>query len=218
MTFGTFLPMQLFRMAMKTNLSEITEVRAEYWEQRHAKADTPWCLKMPSPPLTEYFRQVEDKNRSILIPGAGHHYEAQWLLEEGFTDITVCDISATAIQNIRKLTGFSSRIRYIQDDFFQITGSYDFIAEQTFFCALHPSLREAYARKIAQLLNVEGRWVAVLFARHFEQNGPPYGGDEYEYKTLFSKYIEIKDISMCHNSAKPRQDSELFVIGKKRIC
>ena len=203
---------------MNTDMPEFGKTEAQYWETRHAVSDTPWCLKMPSPPLTGYFGQVENKHSSILIPGAGHHYEAMWLLEQGFTDITVCDISATAIQRIRNQTGFSPHIRYIHGDFFRMTGSFDYIAEQTFFCALHPSLREAYARKISELLHEEGRWIAVLFDRHFEQPGPPFGGNKEEYKTLFSKYIEIKDISMCYNSAAPRQDSELFIIGKKRIC
>ena len=194
----------------------MTAFDAEYWEQRHAASDTPWCLRMPSPPLSAYFDQVTDKDVSVLIPGAGHYHDALYLLNKGFTDITVCDISSTAIENIKKHIGPHSEVKYLQGDFFDIRDTFHYIAEQTFFCALHPSMREAYVRKTDQLLKPGGTWIGVLFARHFEQEGPPFGGDQNEYKTLFHKYLEIKNISMCYNSAKPRQDSELFMICKKR--
>lgn len=189
-----------------------------YWEQKHASSDTPWCLHRPSPPLTAYFEQVSDKQKSILIPGAGHHYDALWLLNNGFENVTICDISETAITHIKRNIGPSHSIKYIHDDFFNIEETFDTIVEQTFFCALHPSLRKRYAQKITQLLNPGGTWVGVLFASPFEKMGPPFGGEINEYKTLFHNYLEITNISMCYNSAKPRQDNELFIICKKSKC
>ena len=59
----------------------------QYWNERHEKADTPWKIDVASPALTQYIDQIEDRTKSILIPGAGHYFEAAYLLEKGFTDM-----------------------------------------------------------------------------------------------------------------------------------
>lgn len=54
----------------------------QYWNERHEKADTPWKIDVASPALTQYIDQIEDRTKSILIPGAGHYFEAAYLLEK----------------------------------------------------------------------------------------------------------------------------------------
>ena len=106
-------------------------------------------------------------------------------------------------------------INIIQGDFFEHEATYDLILEQTFFCAIHPSLRNAYASKMHQILSKNGKLVGLLFDKNFE-TGPPFGGNQEVYQELFSKYFEFKTFEKCHNSILPRKNSELFIIIEKK--
>ncbi|GIV42652.1 MAG: hypothetical protein KatS3mg034_1962 [Vicingaceae bacterium] len=57
-------------------------MKREYWEERWNKGETGWDIGYASPPLIEYAMQLEDKNKKILIPGAGNAYEAEFLVEK----------------------------------------------------------------------------------------------------------------------------------------
>jgi len=103
----------------------------------------------------------------------------------------------------------------IQKDFFNHTKKYDLIIEQTFFCALHPSLRKKYVKKMASLLEKKGKLVGLLFDFELTTQGPPFGGSKAEYQKRFSKYFKIKVLEKSHNSIKSRSERELFAIFEK---
>lgn len=183
-----------------------------YWENRYLQKDTGWDLGQVSPPLKTYLDQLDNKEICILIPGCGNAYEANYLLERGFSNITLIDLSPTLVEQLRlKLkSDQSSNINVVCGDFFSLQGKYDLILEQTFFCALHPSLRKEYCKKMSELLTPTGKLVGLLFNRSFENN-PPFGGSTAEYVELFSIFFQIQKMEPCYNSIPPRQGSELFV-------
>jgi len=187
----------------------------QYWERRYISEDTPWNLGTPSPPLCRYTDQYTNLNARVLIPGAGDSQDAIYLHSRGFTDITICDISPTAIDKSRQRTRGFEGINYIAADFFTLEGKYDLILEQTFFCALSPSMRTQYIHKMTELLVEGGTLAGLLFASEFENEGPPFGGVKDDYTSLFGNYLHIHTMQMCYNSAPPRQGNELFFICKK---
>ena len=183
----------------------------EYWDTRYIENQTAWDASEITTPLKEYFDQLTNKDMKILIPGAGNAYEAEYLFNQGFSDITVVDISKKPLDNLQaRVTGFPSE-NLICEDFFSHEGNYQLIIEQTFFCALNPSLRESYVQKMASLLMPGGKLVGVLFNCEFE-GGPPFGGNKDEYLVLFQPFFNIKTFETCYNSIKPRSERELFVI------
>lgn len=186
-----------------------------FWENHHKMGHRPWELGYVSPPLKAYVDQIKNRNIEVLIPGAGQYYEAEYISDLGFKSVTVCDISESAIENIRKKLGNKPNIVYINDNFFNIKGSFDLILEQTFFCSLDPLFREQYVDKIYELLIENGKLAGLLFASEFPFDGPPFGGDKKLYKKLFSRKLHIKSIDMCYNSVKPRKDNELFIICER---
>ena len=186
---------------------------AEYWSNRYLENKTGWDIGFGSSPLTEYISQLKDKNISILIPGCGNAYEAEILLEQGFKEVTVLDISPVLTEELKKKF-INQPIKIINTDFFDHTGEYDLILEQTFFCALDPMQRNDYAEKMVTLLKPGGKLVGVLFNRQFE-GGPPFGGTKEEYELLFSKIFSIKKMELCYNSIEARKNSELFIILQK---
>ncbi len=56
----------------------------------------------------------------------------------------------------------------ILGDFFKHKGEYELVLEQTFFCAINPSLRKNYVAKMKELLLLNGKLVGVLFDWQFE--------------------------------------------------
>jgi SAM-dependent methyltransferase len=184
----------------------------DFWSNRYEKHQTGWDLHKASPPLKEYVNQLTNKEISILIPGCGNAYEADYLLKKGFTNITLVDISHVLVEHLKD--HFSGKPTHIlHQDFFDHSGSYDLILEQTFFCAIDPVLREHYAVKMKSLLAPGGTLAGLLFDRHFE-GGPPFGGGLQEYRQLFARHFHIKKIETCYNSISPRQNTELFFILK----
>jgi SAM-dependent methyltransferase len=186
-----------------------------YWEAQYKSNATGWDLGKVSPPIKEYIDTLDNKNSTILIPGCGNSHEAEYLLSQGFTNITVIDISPTLIDNLQKKFKNNPNIKIVLDDFFEHQGEYDLILEQTFFCALPPTMREKYVLKMHQLLSSNGKLVGLLFNKTFE-SGPPFGGSQAEYKQLFKDYFDFKIMETCHNSIKPRANSELFIEFQKK--
>ena len=188
----------------------------QYWNSRYREESTGWDIGAASPPLVAYFDQLTDKSVSILIPGCGNAHEAEYLLTKGFTNITLVDISPMLITHLKKKfrNEEGKQLQIIQDDFFNITGSFDLIVEQTFFCALRPNHRERYCNKMSELLKPKGKLVGLLFDRMFVSS-PPFGGTEAEYVKLFSSHFYIETMGPCTNSIAPRQGSELFFIMQK---
>ena len=183
-----------------------------YWEHRYKEDNTGWDLGYPSPPLTTYIDQLQDKNLEILIPGAGYGHEAIYLHKKGFKNVSVVDLSKTALQNIAEKCPNYPENRLIMADFFTLQERYDLILEQTFFCALDPVLRKDYVMKMKELLKPKGKLAGVFFDFEKTEDCPPFGGSLKEYKALFEPHFSIKTLQRCHNSIKPRQGSELFFI------
>lgn len=196
---------------------------AAFWQSRWQKAETGWDLRSVSPPLAAYIDQIPDaeKDKAILIPGCGNGYEALYLLEKGFTNVTMLDIAPAALEHLKKQTAaldpaLTKGLHLICGDFFDQPGpAYDLILEQTFFCALDPALRSAYVRQMHHLLRPGGTLAGVLFDRAF-LDGPPFGGSRAEYKTLLEQFFQIKTLASCYNSTPPRARSEVFLIAQKR--
>jgi SAM-dependent methyltransferase len=195
---------------MNTTFSKFDD---SYWTNRYKGNKTGWDIGYPSTPLKEYIDQLTDKSIRILIPGCGNSYEADYLLQKGFTNITLIDISEILVNCLRNKFS-ENTVRILHEDFFLHKDKYDLILEQTFFCALHPSQRIDYARKMKEILTEDGKLAGVLFNREFDE-GPPFGGNEIEYRKLFASYFSKIKIESCYNSIESRKGTEVFImLGK----
>lgn len=184
---------------------------AAFWDAQYKSHNTRWDLGEVSPPIKEYIDQLENKALKILIPGCGNTYEADYLIQNGFTDITLIDLSPTLVNSLQEKFKGNSNIVIIEGDFFLHEGQYDLIIEQTFFCAINPNLRQQYATKMSELLVKGGKLVGVLFDKEFEFSGPPFGGCKCKYTGFFENIFEFKVFDKCYNSVPPRKDTELFI-------
>jgi SAM-dependent methyltransferase len=185
-----------------------------YWENQYQVNATGWDLGQVSPPIKTYIETIENKDAKILIPGCGNTYEGTYLLQLGFTNVTVIDIAPTLIAILKQKFLENKNITICLGDFFEHEGKYDYIIEQTFFCALPPRMRQKYVWKMTQLLSDHGKLIGLLFNREFEVS-PPFGGSLKEYEQIFDKAFVINSISLAENSIPSRANTELFFEFRK---
>lgn len=191
----------------------IKKLSANYWNSRYKSDEIAWDLGTVSPPLKAYINQIKNKELRILIPGAGNAHEACYLLENGFTNVTIIDFATLPLENLKSKLKHINEAHYqlINDDFFHHYGEYELILEQTFFCAINPELRTDYVNHCYKLLTQNGKIVGLLFNKEFPFKGPPFSGNEIQYRKVFKNKFEIKTMETAYNSVIGRQGFELFV-------
>ncbi|MFM2299291.1 MAG: hypothetical protein RIR98_899, partial [Bacteroidota bacterium] len=72
-----------------------------YWNNQYESGKTGWDLGMASPALVKYIDTLQNKQSRVLIPGCGNAYEAQYLLDQGFTDVTLIDIAPALVEKLQ---------------------------------------------------------------------------------------------------------------------
>lgn len=187
---------------------------ATYWNERYINNTMGWNIGYASTPLVHFINTSVKKSDRILIPGAGNAYEAEFLFRKGYENVTVVDFSQKALENIKKRCPEFPDNQLILTDFFEHSGEYDVILEQTFFCAITPNLRDSYNSKMLELLTKNGRLAGLLFNFPKTDQGPPFGGNIEEYKITFKGWKSV-EINECYNSIPPRNRKEFFIIATK---
>jgi methyl halide transferase len=182
----------------------------QYWSTRYRQNLTGWDIGYVSDPIKQYLDQIVSKDYNILIPGAGNAYEAIYAFQTGFTNVHILDFAVEPLENFKKACPVFPISHIHQKDFFDFSGKFDLIIEQTFFCALHPDRRGEYARHCCDLLNPGGKVIGVLFDRNFE-SGPPFGGNVAEYRSVFREIFAEVSIEPCYNSIPQRNGAEVFI-------
>ncbi len=189
----------------------MSQLDSNFWNARYHDEQTGWDLGAVSRPLKEYIDQLMDKDLDILIPGCGNAHEAAYLWKSDFKHVHLLDWAAAPLDSFKAdHPNFPSK-QLICENFFEHKGQYDLILEQTFFCAIDPGMRQAYAEQMHRLLKDGGRLVGLLFKSEMQNDRPPYGGSKEEYVSYFSDLFTFRVFDDCHNSIPPRAGNELFI-------
>lgn len=181
------------------------------WENRWKNHQLGWDIGYPAPAITSHFEHIQQKHARILIPGCGNAYEAEYLFQNGWTNVFVIDISPTAIDVFRQRFPKFPSNQALVGDFFEHSARYDFVVEQTFFCALPISMRDAYARKMAEIIKFNGRLIGLVFDDASLVNGPPFGGKASSYLKYFTPYFTIGTYEPTLLSIPERMGREYFM-------
>jgi len=183
-----------------------------FWDERYQTNNIGWDIGFASPAIINYFKD-KPKDSRILIPGCGNSYEGEELHKIGFDNVELLDFSPTSKTNyLERVPSFDASCFNVGDFFaYEPTEKYDFIIEQTFFCALNPSLRKDYTVKIHSLLVEKGHLVGLMFDAPKFSERPPFGGCKEDYQKLFEETFSSVKIEPCKESIKPRSGTEVFI-------
>lgn len=148
------------------------------WDRCWEEGVTPWDLGKPTPALQRLLQTNFLPMGRALVPGCGSGYDVVAMAAPGRYVIGL-DSSEVAIKKARELASASPNAKYIsflQADFFtwEPTQLFDLIFDYTFFCAIVPNMRSAWATRMGDLLKPDGELITLMFPIDDHDGGPPY--------------------------------------------
>lgn len=183
----------------------------KHWEniyQTKELKDLSWFQRKPETSLNFFQKLNAPKSAKIIDIGGGDSFLVDHLLELGYQDITVLDISATAIDRAKNRLGEKAKlIKWIVSDISTFTPSekYDFWHDRAAFHFLTDEQEISnYVQMAQRCINPEG----ILVIGTFSEQGPKKcSGIEIRHYSessmtkRFSKYFEkIKCLTVDHQT------------------
>lgn len=194
---------------------------SQFWDDIYLENDTGWDLKG----VTPFFDSISNEliQGKVCILGCGRGYDAIMFAEKGF-DVTAVDFAPTPISELNKLAIQKSVIiTTVQDDIFSLVekfpDTFDYVIEQTCFCAIDPNRRKEYETLVRTILKPGGKLVGLWFPldKSQEEGGPPFGTTIYEVKSIFNSGWKIEKENFPSQSVEPRKGREKLIIFKKNV-
>ena len=189
------------------------------WEKIYIDGDTGWDLGGPTPVFVDIAKNL--RPAKICILGCGHGYDAIMFSKSGF-NVTAVDFAPSPIKYINeKAAELSLTINTIQENIFSLTpdhnNQFDYIIEQTCFCAIDPGNRKKYHNLVYNLLKPGGLIIGLWYPldKKLSEGGPAFGVSEKEIKKLFNQGWELIEERFPVNSIEPRSGREKLIIFEK---
>ena len=154
----------------------------------------------PSPALLARLGRLGGlEGARVLVPGCGRGYDLAAFVQAGAAEAVGLEISPSACDAAREYlagalgdTGRGGRAsvelrNFFEEDSFALEnlGQFDLVYDYTFFCAIHPSLRDDWASGMARAVRPGGRLVALIFPVDPSRGrdvGPPYAVEAADYE------------------------------------
>mgnify|MGYP001218290289 FL=1 len=193
--------------------------KSVFWEQRYEKGEIGWDLGAETPVFTAISEKL--KPGKVCILGCGNGYDAISFSKKGFS-VTAVDFARTPINNLQiAARSLSLSIETIKKDIFDLIPDYssqfDYIIEQTCFCAIDPRKRQQYSNLVLDLLKVGGKLIGLWMPldKNIIDGGPPFGVKENEIKKLFSTKWKITEECFPTQSIEARKGREKLIVFEK---
>ncbi|KAI8536236.1 hypothetical protein RHMOL_Rhmol10G0240600 [Rhododendron molle] len=182
------------------------------WEKCWEQELTPWDLGHPTPVIVHLHQTGALPNGRTLVPGCGSGYDVVAMAcPERY--VVGVDSSDKAIKKAVELSSSSPNadcFTFLKEDFFiwHPTELFDLIFDYTFFCAIEPGLRSAWASRMQHLLKPDGELITLMFPISDHVGGPPYKVSIVEY------YSALKPLLL---SIKCSYEEVLHPLGFKAV-
>ncbi|XP_031273108.1 probable thiol methyltransferase 2 [Pistacia vera] len=191
------------------------------WEKCWEEGATPWDLGKPTP-VVVHLRQLGalPKGRA-LVPGCGTGYDlvAMASPERHVVGLEISDIAINKAKELFSSLPSANYITVLKADFFTWcpTELFDLIFDYTFFCAIEPEMRSAWAQKISDFLKPDGELITLMFPISDHVGGPPYKVSVSDYEEVLYP-IGFQATSIVDNELAigPRRGREK--LGRWKRC
>lgn len=197
-----------------------TKDKKAHWENIFKTRDTTkvsWHQAVPKTSLRLINELRLNKSDEIIEVGCGDSFLGDKLLDNGFTDITLLDISQKALDTIKNRLSDSKRnIQFINADIteFSTSKKYDLWHDRAVFHFLTNEIEiQKYIRIVSNSINKEG----YLILGTFSTSGPDMCSDlpvkQYSEEKLFKLFNHDFNRVQCftENHITPSSSSQNFL-------
>ena len=203
------------------NIVMYKEDRAQFWEDIYLADDAGWDLGCVTPIFKFIAESISPGKLCIL--GCGRGYDAIMFAQKGF-DVTAVDFAPSAIQAVHELADEAAVfVKTVETDIFSLrtdfANTFEYIIEQTCFCAINPNRRKDYEKLVRQILEPAGKLIGLWFPldKSVTDDGPPWGTTIDEVKALFINGWKVEQEEFPDLSIEPRKNREKLIIFQKQI-
>lgn len=201
--------------------------RKEHWENVFStkqEKEVSWYQEIPETSLYFATKLNIPKDAKIIDIGGGDSYLIDNLLELGYTNLTLLDISSKAIERIKNRLGDkSTKVTFIVSDVleFKPDSTFDFWHDRASFHFLTEKNQIAiYAKLVASAITKNGNFVLGTFS----ENGPKKCSglditqyDELKLKALFDKDFDLlESFTLDHQTPFDTVQNFIFCSFKKK--
>jgi len=196
-----------------------SEEDIQFWEDLYLSGDAAWDLGGETPIFESISKDIS--LGKICIIGCGKGHDAVMFAKKKF-EVTAIDFAPSAISYLKHLAADAKvDIHAINTDIFNLSNEYynqfNYVIEQTCFCAINPTMRNNYEQLVFNLLIKGGLLIGLWFPldKNISEGGPPWATSIDEVKNLFSTRWEIERDEFSSLSIKPRKDREKLIVFRK---
>ncbi|KAI9001217.1 thiol methyltransferase 1 [Trametes punicea] len=206
------------------SLRELIDTQKERgWDEAWKVQVTPWDAGTVQPALKEL---VESKAVDLptsgraLVPGCGRGYDAIYIAASLGLETIGTDISPTAIkaaQEYKDTVGGPDNVWFEVSDFFAMDeATFDLVYDYTFFVAIPPSMRPAWAKQMSKLVKPGGFLITLVFPiLPYTDVGPPfYVRPEHYEEVLDSGWEKVLD-KVPENTLESHVGKERMLVWKR---
>ena len=193
----------------------------DFWENIYKNNDTGWDLGGVTPIFSDMAHEL--KPGKLIILGCGRGYDAITFAKQNF-DVTAVDFAPSAVKFLEGLCLINKvKVNIIQDDIFSLNekfkNNFDFVIEQTCFCAIDPNRRNEYEQLVYNILKYNGSLIGTWYPldKKLDDGGPPYGVSISRLKSIFQKNWVIDKESYSDRSVRSRRGKEKLITFKKKL-
>ncbi len=186
------------------------------WEERYRSGHTPWDFGGVPSDFSNFLQRQTKPFGHVLVPGCGSAYEVIAFAQAGNCPIGM-DLSRTAVARARPKCE-AAGASLLVGDFFHYPfeeKSFDAIYERTFLCAINPSERPAYARRVHQLLK-PGGLLFGYFLYGSEPDGPPHPLAPGEEKQLLEPWFDCQESRRSRDPLALLAEMEFWQVWQKK--
>ena len=195
------------------------ENTVQFWDEMYISQNTGWDLDGPTPVFEKISKTIS--KGKVCILGCGRGYDAVMFAENDFK-VTAVDFAPEAIKSLNKLINKKKvNLTVLQEDIFNLEEQFfeyfDYVIEQTCFCAIPPTRRLDYAHLVTNILKKNGRLIGLWLPlnKKISEGGPPYGTSVKEVKSYFKNLWKVEIEEFPELSVASRINREKLIIFKK---
>ncbi len=145
--------------------------RKAHWQnvyQEKSPLDVSWYQKEPKLSVELIHRAGLSDNEPIIDVGGGASVLVDFLCKEGFTNLSVLDISENALADAKKRLGnLAKNVKWIESDITEFSSSHKFSLwhdRAVFHFLTNESDRRKYIKALTQALKAGGHLIIATFA------------------------------------------------------